>query len=108
MARMLVIYKTPKDPVAFNRHYFDVHVPMASRLPGLRRYEVSRGTVVPLGGARDPYLIATLHFDSMHAIQAAFASDLGKQCAADRRLLAPNDDDVQLFLFESSDVKSAA
>jgi uncharacterized protein (TIGR02118 family) len=108
MARMLVIYKTPKDPAAFDRHYFEVHVPLASGLPGLRKYEVSKGTIVALAGARDPYLVATLHFDSMSAIQAAFASELGKQCAADRRVLAPNDEDLQMFLFESSEAESAA
>ena len=104
MARMVVIYRTPNDPAEFDSHYFDVHVPLASRLAGLRKYEVSKGAVVPLAGARDSYLIATLHFDSLPAIQAAFASDLGKQCAADRRLLAPNDEDVQILLFDSTEV----
>jgi uncharacterized protein (TIGR02118 family) len=28
MARMVVVYKTPRDPKAFDRHYFDVHVPI--------------------------------------------------------------------------------
>ena len=35
MARMVVIYKTPKDVVAFTRHYFETHIPFgeeASRL----------------------------------------------------------------------------
>src|SRR5258706_15087415 len=29
MARMVVIYKAPKDPVAFDKHYVEVHVPLA-------------------------------------------------------------------------------
>ena len=32
MARMLVIYKTPKDPAAFDKHNFEVHVPLAKKL----------------------------------------------------------------------------
>ena len=52
MARMVVIYKAPKDPKAFDQHYFGVHVPMAKILPGLRGYDVSRGTV--LAPAGDP------------------------------------------------------
>ena len=35
MARMLVVYRTPNDPEAFDEHYFGVHVPMARQLPGL-------------------------------------------------------------------------
>lgn len=34
MAQMMVVYKPPKDPTAFERHYFEVHVPLARRLPG--------------------------------------------------------------------------
>jgi hypothetical protein len=41
-ARFLAVYETPTDPKAFDRHYRDVHIPIAQRLPGLRRYVVSR------------------------------------------------------------------
>jgi uncharacterized protein (TIGR02118 family) len=99
MARMVVIYKTPQDPVAFDKHYQEIHVPLARQLPGLRKYEVSKGPVVSLASAADTHLIATLHFDSMTAIKAAFASDCGRACAADRKKLAP-DEAVQMFLFE--------
>ena len=99
MARMIVIYKTPKDPVAFDKHYHEIHVPLAKQIPGLRKYEVSKGPIAALASASDTHLIATLHFDTMDAIKAAFASDCGRACAADRRKLAP-DEDVQMFLFD--------
>ena len=98
MARMVVIYKTPKDVTAFEKHYWDVHIPLAKKLPGLRKYEVSRGPIAVVSGDKNTYLIATLHFDSLAAIKEAFASECGKACAADRRVLAPNDEDVQMFL----------
>ena len=41
MARMVVIYRTPKDPAAFDAHYFEVHVPLAKKLPGLRKYVIN-------------------------------------------------------------------
>jgi|SRR5579875_2340963 uncharacterized protein (TIGR02118 family) len=100
MARMLVIYRTPKDTEAFDEHYFNVHVPLAKKLPGLTKYETSKGPVIGMAGAVDPYFIATLHFESLEAIKSAFATELGQACAADRRVLAPNDQDVQMFLFE--------
>jgi uncharacterized protein (TIGR02118 family) len=104
MARMLVIYRTPKDPAAFDQHYFGVHVPMAKELPGLRKYETSKGSIVALAGATDPYLVALLHFDSLSAIKQAFATECGRACAADRKLLAPEDKDVQMLLFDEQHV----
>ena len=100
MARMLVVYRTPKDPEAFDEHYFGVHVPMARQLPGLTKYETSKGPILGMASAKDAYLIANLHFESMGAIKAAFASELRQECAADRRVLAPNDEDLQMFLYE--------
>jgi uncharacterized protein (TIGR02118 family) len=100
MAKFVVIYKTPKDPDAFDKHYFDVHVPLAKTLPGLRKYEISRGGVACMAGASDTHLVAVLHFDNIDAIKEAFASTIGQATAADRRIFAPDDADVQMFLFE--------
>jgi len=101
---MVVIYKTPRDPKAFDQHYFSVHVPMAKKLPGLRKYDVSRGSILTPAGGATPYLIATLHFDDVPAIRSAFGSPEGQACAADRQLLAPDDADLQMYLFETDDV----
>jgi uncharacterized protein (TIGR02118 family) len=104
MARMVVIYRMPKDPAAFDAHYFEVHVPLAKQLPGLRKYEVSRRPIVTPAGDSEPYLIGTLYFDDLAAIRRAFATAEGQACAADRRVLAPNDDDVQMYLFDVVEV----
>jgi uncharacterized protein (TIGR02118 family) len=104
MAMMLVVYRTPQDPEAFDQHYFNVHVPLAKQLPGIIRYQTSKGTVLPLAGADETYRVGLLHFVSLSAIKEAFASDIGKACAADRRKFAPNDEDVQMFLFDDQDV----
>jgi uncharacterized protein (TIGR02118 family) len=104
MARMVVIYRMPKDPAAFDAHYFEVHVPLAKQLPGLRKYEVSGRPIVTPAGDPEPYLIGTLYFDDLAAIRRAFATAEGQACAADRRVLAPNDDDVQMYLFDVVEV----
>lgn len=98
MARMYVIYRTPQDVEAFEKHYWNVHIPLAKKLPGLRKYEVSRGPIAAVSGDKNTYLIATLYFDSMAAIKEAFASECGQACAKDRRILAPQDSDVQMYL----------
>jgi uncharacterized protein (TIGR02118 family) len=102
-ARMVVVFRPPLDNDAFDRHYFDVHVPLAKKLPGLRRYEVSRGTIATLNAAADTYLIATLYFDDLESIHAAFASEIGQKCGADRKAMI-DDVYVQTFLFESEEL----
>jgi uncharacterized protein (TIGR02118 family) len=103
MAQMVVVYKTPDDADAFDRHYFGVHVPLAKKLPGLRKYEVSAGPITTLGRAADTYFIAVLHFDSLAAMRSAFASPEGQACAADRRKLA-SEQGFQTFLFDSKEL----
>ena len=36
-AELIVMYKTPKDAAAFDKHYFATHVPLAKKMPGLRK-----------------------------------------------------------------------
>jgi uncharacterized protein (TIGR02118 family) len=100
----VVIYQTPEDPAAFDKHYVDVHLPLAHQLPGLQRYEVSKRPIATPAGDAEPYLVAILHFDSLEALRRAFATPEGRACAADRRILAPRDEDVQMYLFESAEV----
>ena len=78
MARLVVMYGTPKDAAAFDKHYFERHVPLARKVPGLRQYEVSRGAIASPTGPAKFYQIATLYFDDLKAIQDAFASPEGQ------------------------------
>ena len=102
MARLVVMYKTPKDKAAFDKHYFEKHVPLAKTIPGVRKYEVSQGPVATPAGPSDFHLIATLHFDDMGAIQRAFASPEGQAAAADVQGFATGG--VDMFLFDNRDV----
>jgi uncharacterized protein (TIGR02118 family) len=97
MARLVVLYKRPKDPVEFDKHYFAKHVPLAKKIPGLRKYEVSQGAVGTPGGPSGLHLIATLHFDDLAAIQKAFASPEGQAAAADVQVFATGGADMLMF-----------
>ena len=102
MARLVVIYKTPKDAAAFDKHYFGTHVPLAKKIPGLRKYEVSHGPVATPSGLSGFHLVATLHFDDMTAIQKAFASAEGQAAAADVQTFTT--DPPHMLLFDSREV----
>ena len=74
MAKLFAVYQQPTDPAAFDKYYFEKHVPLAKTIPGLRSYEVTRGDVMGMAGKHATYLVAVLEFGSMAAVQAAIAS----------------------------------
>jgi uncharacterized protein (TIGR02118 family) len=81
-AKLIVVYRIPRDPAEFDRYYAQVHTPLVKKMPGLRRLEVTRLTGAP-SGASDLYQIAELYFDSAAAREAALASNEGKAAEAD-------------------------
>ncbi|WP_225850888.1 EthD family reductase [Streptomyces sp. HPF1205] len=90
-ARFVALYGTPTDPERFERHYREVHIPLARRLPGLRRYTLGRD-LAATGGDRPYYMVAELDWDTMDELRAAFDSPEGRACGADAghlRELAP-------------------
>ena len=94
------MYNKPADPEAFDRHYREVHIPLAKKLPGLRRYTVSRG--VSAGRGEGCYLIAELEWDDMAALQRAFASPEGKAASEDVPAFATGGS--QTMIYEIEDV----
>jgi uncharacterized protein (TIGR02118 family) len=83
MTRLLVLYNQPADEAAFDRYYFETHIPIAWKLPGLRSYIVSSARPGLMVGEKAPYLIAELEFDSAADLQAAMGSAEGQATAAD-------------------------
>ena len=102
MAQLIVMYKTPKDAAAFDKHYSEKHVPLAKTIPGLRKYEVSDGGVMSPVGSAGYHLIAVLQFDNMAAIQQAFGSAEGQAAVADVRTFATGG--VDIYMFDSKQV----
>lgn len=102
MASLVVMYGTPNDPAAFDAYYREKHVPLAKTIPGLRRYEISRGPVMTPAGPAKVHLVAILHFDDLTAIQNAFASAEGQAAGADLQVFATGGADM--LIFDSEDV----
>lgn len=102
MAKLVALYRAPSDPTAFYSYYYDSHVPIAKRLPGLRKYEVSTAAFAPDGDASPYHLVATMHFDSVEAIEQAMESPQGQTAAADLSNFA--DGGVDLIYFDDNEV----
>jgi uncharacterized protein (TIGR02118 family) len=97
MAQLLVMYKTPRDAAAFDKHYIEKHVPLAKKLPGLKKYEISQGVVATPAGPSGYHLVAVLQFDDIGAIQRAFASAEGQAAVADVQTFATGGADIVMF-----------
>jgi uncharacterized protein (TIGR02118 family) len=102
MAQLVVMYKTPRDAAAFDKHYAEKHAPLAKKIPGLRKYEVSHGPVATPGGPSGYHLVAILQYDDMAAIQRAFASAEGQAAVADVQTFATGG--VDIFMFDTKQV----
>jgi uncharacterized protein (TIGR02118 family) len=97
MAELVVLYKTPEDKAKFDKHYFEQHIPIAKKLPGLRKYAISQGPIATPAGPSPLHLIAILSFDNLAAIQNAFASAEGKAAAKDVQTFATGGVDMLMF-----------
>jgi uncharacterized protein (TIGR02118 family) len=88
MAKLVVLYGPPQDTAAFDAHYIQTHVPLAEKVPGLRRFE--HGRVLAAADGSDPpyYWIAELSFDDVAALQAGLASPEGQATGEDAGRLA--------------------
>ncbi|MFQ5415387.1 MAG: EthD family reductase [Phycisphaerae bacterium] len=82
MVKLVALYKKPKDVDAFERHYKEVHAPLARKIPGLQRLGVSRFFGAP-GGEPRYHMAAVLHFADKDAMFAGLNSPEGKAAAKD-------------------------
>lgn len=83
MVKLTALYKCPEDSKAFDDHYFGVHVPLANKMPGLLKMELTRFHKTPMGEEAPYYLQADLYFENMDTLQASMASSEGKAAAKD-------------------------
>jgi len=71
MYKLLALYDHPDDPEAFERHYREVHAPLAQKVPELERLVVNRVKGDPMGGEPRYYLIAEMHFPDAESFERA-------------------------------------
>src|SRR5436305_15347700 len=81
--KLTVVYGTPEDADAFEKHYFDVHMPIVQRWPGVERTEVAKVTGGPMGSPSPYHLITEIYFADEAALNAALGSDAGAEAGKD-------------------------
>lgn len=78
MAKVIVLFGKPKDPELFDKEYWNDHVPMVKKMPGVRKYTVNKVVSAPRG---EPayYQIVELEFDNMDNLKKALDSPAGRE-----------------------------
>jgi uncharacterized protein (TIGR02118 family) len=74
--KLIILFNQPENPAEFERRWSEEFVPLAERLPGLRRVVVSHTHGGPAGPV-PVYLIHELHFETMSALTSAMTSEQG-------------------------------
>ncbi len=77
MFRVSVLYGRPTDPEAFDRYYREVHIPLASRMQGLRGWKLTWCTAQTGDDLPPIHLVADLYADDEAAMGRILASPEG-------------------------------
>ncbi|WP_301170078.1 EthD family reductase [Brevibacillus nitrificans] len=84
MVKLVAVYRKPEDVEAFDKHYYEVHAPLAKKMPGLIKMEVNKIYGTPMGES-DLHLIANMYFESKEALLEALSSPEGRAAGKDLR-----------------------
>lgn len=72
MAKLVAIYYQPDDVDAFEKAYFETHVPLVKKVPGLQKTVITRFTRTIAG--QGAYLMAEMYFADKDALKAGMRS----------------------------------
>lgn len=82
MVKLIAMYKTPADVEDFEKHYFEVHMPLIYKMPGLLKTEISRISGMP-GQDAKYHIMAEMYFENMDKLNESMASPEGKAAGKD-------------------------
>jgi uncharacterized protein (TIGR02118 family) len=70
--KLVALYKQPEDPLAFEDRYFNTHLPLIKKVPGLQKTVVSHFTRTVMGESF--YMMAEMTFADKDSLKAAMKS----------------------------------
>jgi uncharacterized protein (TIGR02118 family) len=106
LVRFIILWHDePTDTDAFDRHYREVHIPLANKMSGLGGYSLSRNISPVRGNA--PYAVAELEWDDMGTMERDMESSEGRATAADVDFMRQWSPGVQSMVYELEDVRES-
>ena len=70
--KLIALFKHPADMAAFEEAYFNTHLPLISKVPGLEKTVITRCTRTLMGEGY--YLMAEMYFRDAEALKAGMKS----------------------------------
>ncbi|MEO6233337.1 MAG: EthD family reductase [Ferruginibacter sp.] len=83
MIKLTVLYGHPTDEVAFEDYYTNTHMPIAGKMTGFTRLELSKFFPSPDGSKAAYYRMAEFWFETPEALQQTMGSPEGQATSAD-------------------------
>ncbi len=83
MIKMTVMYGQPKSAADFEKYYADIHMPIAGKMQGVRKIELSKVVGTPDGSAPAFYRMADLYFDDADHMKIVMNTPEAKATVAD-------------------------
>ncbi|MEH6537410.1 MAG: EthD family reductase [Psychroserpens sp.] len=96
MVKLIALYGHPADSAAFEAYYSETHLPIASKIKGVSRVELTKFIGTPDGGKPSQYRMAELYFDSIEELQKQMGSPEGQATVNDIPNFATGGVDVMI------------
>ena len=87
-SKLTLLYGHPQDTAAFEKYYKEKHLPLASKIVGVTRLELTKFTAGADGSKPSYYRMAELNFANDEDLKKAMDSPEGKTAVADTRSFA--------------------
>lgn len=83
MMKVTVLYGIPASPDDFEKYYASTHLPLAAKMKGVVRIELTKFVAGPDGGKPAFYRMAELYFTTQVQMEQSLGSAEGKATVAD-------------------------
>lgn len=83
MEKVTVLYGHPTSPDDFEQYYENTHLPLAGKMKGVARIELTKFSAGPDGGRPAYYRMAELYFDTPAQLQETLGSPEGRATVDD-------------------------
>ena len=83
MIKLTLLYGHPKNVQEFERYYAEKHLPLAARMKGVARLELTRFKPAQDGSKPAYYRMAELYFPTDVQMQSTLSSSEGQAAVAD-------------------------
>lgn len=88
MNKVTILYRHPTDIDAFEKHYNELHLPLASQMEGVSRLELTKFSTSVDNGKPEYYRMAEIYFVNRAQMEETMGSPEGQAIVDDLQILS--------------------